>query len=69
MSAIVYCFSNGHKLEQFVDKQMVEPSTKVVISSYKILCSQCGTPLEKIADVKPPRTRSKSKPKTQEQSA
>lgn len=69
MSAIAFCLNNGHKLQNYQTGGAIDPVNKVFIPRMEIICSQCGTPFEKIADAKPPRVRSKSKAKIQEPSA
>lgn len=40
--ATVVCSKQGHKMVSLVTAEIVDPSTKLVVKKYSVLCEKCG---------------------------
>jgi hypothetical protein len=61
------CGVKGHNIQSLVESQVPIPSTQIVVSKFRLVCTQCGRPLEEIVKERQPITRNRSpKPKAAE---
>ncbi len=54
----------GHRIESLRIEEGVDPSSKVVVGAYKVLCTKCGLTLEEIRAPEKGTRRRRSKPET-----